>query len=700
MKQFIKTKILHIITNPLFLAIPLTVLILILLPPLFKKYKGSIENIEVSAQSHMSKIYYIDLDHDGFSEKIKIYIWQNNSTAIEIYDHGSSLIDHFNFDGFYHYNFDLLHGDYDNNGKDEIYFFTQSNDSVIHINQLELLSDTNYIEKRKFITIIKLHNKKLDSQVSKVGITDLNDDGFKEVLFHINSGYSLQPRNIYAWDIKNDSVLKSPKSFAKLIKPKIVDIQKNEEVEIISSSSSSGNTKGDIGSPFHDNSAWLMIFDKQLKFKYKPIEYKGYGTNLYIETISQDKDNYFVILEMNVLKGKEYAKLSLLDDKLKLIKERKLDKNFAKYYRLIKPKIANTELLWLTNYKLNQVELLDFDLQAKKKFKSSAAFTIRDIDLDGNDEILYWNVNHDKLSIARSDFSHPVEYSIPESMGNNYMNYCFRLNGKKALQFAIQRGNKAYLLNYQKNSFYLLKYPFYIVVYFVFVLFFYLIQKVQKKRIEQKYATERELIKLQIQTIKNQTDPHFIFNALNAISSAIYREDKDTAYDFLNDFSSLIRATIINSDKIQISLQEEIEFIENYLRLEKLRFKEKFDYKINIDEQVDINLNVPRMVLQSYIENAIKHGIMHADYKCLLEISLKNKNSHLEIIIDDNGVGREKAKKYAGFSMGKGLQIMNRIYELYDKLHQVKIIQTIEDKKDKDGKALGTRVRIEIPLRQ
>jgi len=206
---------------------------------------------------------------------------------------------------------------------------------------------------------------------------------------------------------------------------------------------------------------------------------------------------------------------------------------------------------------------------------------------------------------------------------------------------------------------------------------FYLVQKTQKKRIEQKYANERELTKLQIQTIKNQSDPHFIFNALNAISSSILKEDK-----------------------IQISLEEEVEFIQNYLKLEKLRFKEKFNYKISINKHIDQKQNVPRMVIQSYIENAIKHGLMHKENNGLLEIAIKNSNKHLEIIIDDNGVGREKSKEFSGFSTGKGLQIMNRVYELYDKLHNVKITQTIEDKVDNDGNALGTRVRVKIPVKE
>ncbi len=700
MTHNLKSQLIYLIPPPFFLSIPLTVLILVLLPPMFKKYKGSIEDIEYSPTSEMAKLYYIDLDKDGFSEKIKISIWQNNSTSIEVLAHSGSVIDQFNIQGFYDYRFDLLHGDYNHNGKEEIYFFTRTDDTLIYINQLEFLSDTRAIENRKFVTSIKLHNKNPDLYIDTIGLTDLNKDGFKEILFFIFSGYTLQPRNLFAWDIKKNRILKSPKSYAKLNKLKLIDIDNDGTIEVVGRSFACGNTKGNLGTPYHDHSAWLMVFDNQLNFKYKPIEFKGYGTALYIETLVHRNKKYYVALICNRLKGKEYARILLLDKKLKTLKERILDKKFAKYYRLIKVKTANNNLIWIENKRLNTTEQLNFNLKAIKKFGAHEIFQVLDIDKDKEDEILYRNKNHDKLYIARSDFSHPVEYKIPESVGINYVNMTTRLNGKNKAQFAYQQGNSLYLLNYFENPWYFLQYPFYFLVYGFFVIFFFLIQKVQKKRIEQKYAYERELTKLQIQTIKNQSDPHFIFNALNSISSAIYHEDKDTAYDFLNDFSSLIRAVIINSDKIQISLAEEIEFIENYLRLEKLRFKEKFDYKVDIDKRVDKSTKVPRMVLQTYIENAIKHGIMHAKHNCLLQIAVTNKNKHLEIIIEDNGIGREKAKNRAGFSTGKGLQIMNRIYELYDKLHKVKITQTIEDKKDKEGNGTGTIVKVEIPLKQ
>lgn len=697
----LKTKTLYFITTPLFLAVPLSLLVLILLPPLFMRYKGDIEDIVYQNTDKMWKTYYIDLDYDAYSEKVETYLWNDNTSNIRIWKHDGTFVDEYRFDGLNHYHFDLLHGDYNNNKHQELYIFTIE-DSLLYLNHLEVLSDTNYTRKKIFVDSLHFHNNTLDSRIHKVGLADLDQDGYKEIIFYITTGYALQPRNLCAWNIKKNRILKSPKSYASTIICKLEDIDQDGVLEIYGAlCNAPGNTSGNLITPYHDQSAWLMIYDNNLQFKYPPIEYKNYGSRCRMAILKQNGKNYVFAFANNFIAGKQYSDLYLFNEHLNLIRQKKLDL-YGPYDGVYKIKVKGKEKILLIDYKKEgMVYEIDTNLNVLEKIKiSHRVSNYKDIDIDGSDEMIAFDMANNTFIIRRWNFKYPVYYKLKEPQGITYRVMTIRKNGNGHLQLSLQIGNRHYLLNYVKNPYYLLKYPFYLLLYAVFVLFFYFVQKIQKKRIEQKYAHERELAKLQIQTIKNQTDPHFIFNALNSISSAIYREDKDTAYNFLTDFSSLIRAAIINSDKIQISLQEEIDFIENYLRLEKLRFKEKFDFKIDIDNQVDKNTNVPRMVLQSYIENAIKHGIMHTDHKGLLEITIKNENNHLDITIDDNGIGREKAKEFSAMSTGKGLLIMNRIYELYYKLHKVKITQTIEDKKDDKGNGIGTRVKIEIPLNE
>jgi LytS/YehU family sensor histidine kinase len=193
-------------------------------------------------------------------------------------------------------------------------------------------------------------------------------------------------------------------------------------------------------------------------------------------------------------------------------------------------------------------------------------------------------------------------------------------------------------------------------------------------------------------------DPHFTFNALNSISSVIYKENKEKAYRYFTKFSKLIRSSLEVSDKISRTLEEEIDFTRNYLDLEKIRFKENFIYKITIDEKVNMQMTVPKMIIQNYTENAVKHGLKHLEKDRRLFIDLFMAGDHLIINVEDNGIGREQAARKKEISTGKGMAIMNTIYDLYYKLYKIRIEQKIEDLYDASGNATGTRIIISIPL--
>jgi streptogramin lyase len=216
--------------------------------------------------------------------------------------------------------------------------------------------------------------------------------------------------------------------------------------------------------------------------------------------------------------------------------------------------------------------------------------------------------------------------------------------------------------------------------------------------INQKRKSEREkqLIELQLKTIKSQMDPHFAFNAINAIASFIFSEKPDVTYDYFTRFARMIRNIMEDNDKISRTLNEELDFVKNYLDLQKLRFRDKFEYSIKVDEDIPGNMNVPKMIIQSYAENAIKHGLMHRKSGGLLTITVLKQDSQLQIFIEDNGVGREKAALLNPDSTHRGFRIMEHIMELYLKLYNTAISQQIEDLADEEGNAAGTRVIIKI----
>jgi anti-sigma regulatory factor (Ser/Thr protein kinase) len=233
-----------------------------------------------------------------------------------------------------------------------------------------------------------------------------------------------------------------------------------------------------------------------------------------------------------------------------------------------------------------------------------------------------------------------------------------------------------------------------------FVLTLFLLQKRnrqrQKKAIE-KITTEKKLTELEMQALKAQINPHFVFNCLNSIKGFIYDKDYEQADKYLDKFSELMRSTIDNSDAAVISLEDEIKYLDNYLQLEKLRFSEKFEYTINADEVTDKkNIFVPAMLLQPYVENAIRHGIRFLEHKKgKVTITAAIEKGLLVCTIEDNGIGREKAAALKTSNhieyQSRGMSISRRRAELYY------IQQEIVDKKDENGNSLGTAIILKIP---
>jgi LytS/YehU family sensor histidine kinase len=211
-----------------------------------------------------------------------------------------------------------------------------------------------------------------------------------------------------------------------------------------------------------------------------------------------------------------------------------------------------------------------------------------------------------------------------------------------------------------------------------------------------KSRKEKELVELRLKTIKSQIDPHFAFNALNTVASFIYAGDPDVTYDYFTRFASMIRNILKDHDRISRTLKEEADFVKNYLELQKIRFKEKFSYEIIIDETIPPDIQVPVMIIQSYAENAVKHGLMHRAKDGELHIRILRKEPCILISIEDNGVGREKAAELNPGSTGMGLKMMDQIITLYRKLYHTAISQTIEDLTDEQGNGIGTRVTLTI----
>ncbi|MBB3124448.1 tetratricopeptide (TPR) repeat protein [Mesoflavibacter sabulilitoris] len=218
-----------------------------------------------------------------------------------------------------------------------------------------------------------------------------------------------------------------------------------------------------------------------------------------------------------------------------------------------------------------------------------------------------------------------------------------------------------------------------------------------------KYIKQQKLANnlLALKSLRSQMNPHFIFNALNSVNSFIATNDERTANKYLSDFSKLMRAVLENSEEDFIPLQKEIQLIELYTKLEHFRFKDKFNYKISVEETIDIEAyKIPPMLLQPYIENAVWHGLRYKEDKGILDIKIcKKQKDQIEITIADNGIGRKKSKALKTENQkkhnSKGLGNIKKRVTILNEMYKDKVDINIEDNQ-LNAQDVGTKVIVTL----
>lgn len=239
----------------------------------------------------------------------------------------------------------------------------------------------------------------------------------------------------------------------------------------------------------------------------------------------------------------------------------------------------------------------------------------------------------------------------------------------------------------------------------IYFIFRWRISKIRKQNqlLLDKIELEKNMNQSKLKAIKSQMNPHFFYNALNTIQAYVLSNEKKLAVNYLSKFSLLTRTILEMSEKETVTISEETKTINLYLEIEKARFDNDFDYEILVDETIDSdNQKIPSMLLQPYIENAIKHGLLHKKSEKKLQISFNKNIENLEIKIDDNGIGRKKSqelnviktkrhKSFATDAMQKRIDLLN-----LNKKNKISL--SYIDKSNDAENSLGTTVIIKIPL--
>ena len=245
-------------------------------------------------------------------------------------------------------------------------------------------------------------------------------------------------------------------------------------------------------------------------------------------------------------------------------------------------------------------------------------------------------------------------------------------------------------------------------VLLIWGLIYLRINNIRKKHeVEKKMLSiEKQIFELEQKALRLQMNPHFIFNSLNAIQNFVLSNDTDKAVNYLAKFSHLMRMILANSTASHIPLKDEMKALMFYMDLEKLRFDDKFTYEIHVDPAIDEEfIEIPPMLFQPYVENAIIHGLVNSPKQGLIEIWLKVvEKGTLRCIIQDNGIGREKAIEIRAKSgikrQPRGMIITEERLQILNKQSSKNSLVRITDLKDDRGEATGTRIELDIQYKE
>jgi len=224
-----------------------------------------------------------------------------------------------------------------------------------------------------------------------------------------------------------------------------------------------------------------------------------------------------------------------------------------------------------------------------------------------------------------------------------------------------------------------------------------------RQRIREKIRINKLIAELELKALIAQMNPHFIFNCLTSIQELIIVHKQEEAMHYLNQFSRLLRTVLDCSDKNYIPLEQELTLLELYLELESMRFDKQFHYEITADEAIDPEeIIIPSFLLQTFVENALWHGLMHKKGDRRLSVAFTLETHDMLICkISDNGIGREQAsqmkKKSLKAYQSMGIKIIRERIALMKKQNDVFDLKII-DNKDDMGNATGTTVLVRVPI--
>lgn len=509
---------------------------------------------------------------------------------------------------------------------------------------------------------------------------DLDGDGIDEILFSLLNGWSIYPRKIYVYYPRFDSIHHSKNFY---YPPKIFNIdQLNNKLTIAVGNGSPCNVH-DPEITFHDCKPWVTLLNNQLELIDTPISLdSGFDchSNLFLR-----KNNIYCFIN-NPSRTKSFL--------MRGHSVKTLTDTFVRFQSRITDILIEQKegLAWYREFGTNNWVIMDSNWSIITSFEYNGfplSPLFYDLNGDGNLECVMVNPSDKTIDVFSSDGKYQTSHASQISTGS-----LIRVevkHEKDQNKFIVSTGNRVYCFSLTENAFYHFRYVNPILLFLGFFAFMELALYLNRKRILKKVALEQEMHRLQLISIKNQVDPHFTLNALNSIDHLYQSGQNHIASKYMTRLSRLVHSTLLSSESINTSLEDEMEFCMNYMEIEKIR-DEHFQYQLQMEEGIEHTLILKHLIF-TFVENAIKHGLRPSVKKDkLLQIDVRRIRNLLSISISDNGLGSRATTDNGYVSTGKGLKILEQMRHIYFQLYKKEIEIDFQQNNQ------GTKVKITMNL--
>lgn len=689
----VRKRTLSLLTNPFILAAIPSVALIFILPVLHQRYRLDLESSTQVKEGYFHS--YCDLDGDGNSERI-VAIDEDNASGITI-SRDNRVLNQWNVKGSFSFsNRKTLYipADCNNDGVKEVWLFSLAGDTVL-LHCIPGPDSEQFSLSNMFIDVVGHGIKAPDPLIVAAEPEDLDSDGFPELIFGISTGFSKHPRKIYAFNTVTGSIVSSPQCGGFMLGIVQHDLNGDGFREIIPYGYAAENI-GKEEMKHHDYSAWLTVLDRNLQFVFDPVEFGGSFTFARPLISPSERDT---VADLLVSRGEPDSSAVFMSFGMNGLLPGRTPVQISAHNGLATQDMKGDPVYALLA-KDGGIAVLNKQKQLKRLIEFNGALQADplDIDLDGTDEILALCLGEGTVTLYRSGFIQPAMADLgSELRGEPVASVIYRKGGFP--QLFLQSDTRQLILEYRPNPLYFVSFVIYPLVYAAFIAFVLLIQFTQRRAITRREEEKKQITGLQMALLRNQLDPHFTLNALNSVLSMVELSEKEKARDSLLRFSGLYRELLLSAGKSRRSLAEELEFCRGYLALEQLRYMNRFDFVVDVQPGINEELPVPKLVIQLFAENSVKHGVSGLESGGLLGITVRGEGNNLTICIQDNGLGRARTAGDRQGSAGKGLALMQELFDLCNRYYEDTYSFSVTDLADAEGKPEGTMVTVSIRYR-